>query len=120
MSKTDIAGIFPEEAVMWLVSAARTGEAGSRARIFEIDRVTKMLRQKYPAKFSENSPASFIQRKPPAKRTETGLHWRAKLTNEDVELIRQLHEGGMGVTAIAKKFSVHKSHISRVTRYRAR
>ena len=48
------------------------------------------------------------------------MHWRAKLTDQEVELIRQLHEGGMGVTAIARKFEVSKSHVSRITRYLAR
>lgn len=114
MSKTDIAGIFPEEAVMWLVSAARTGETGSLQRIVAIDKAIEKCRWHYPERFLQ---AAF----PICETSKRGqLHWRAKLSNQEIELIRQLHDGGMGVTAIAKKFSVHKSHISRVTRYRVR
>ena len=47
-------------------------------------------------------------------------HWRAKLTDREVELMRQLHEDGMRVTEIAAKFDISKSHVSRITRYLSR
>ncbi len=47
-------------------------------------------------------------------------HWRAKLTDREIELIRQLHEDGMSVTEIAIKFDISKSHVSRITRYLSR
>ncbi len=48
------------------------------------------------------------------------MHWRAKLTDREVELMRQLHEDGMRVTEIAVKFDISKSHVSRITRYLSR
>ena len=48
------------------------------------------------------------------------MHWRAKLTDREVELMRQLHDDGMRVTEIAIKFGVSKSHVSRITRYLSR
>lgn len=82
-------------------------------RMIEIDRAKERCRRWYPERFlPEPSPCEFIKR--------GQLHWRSKLTNREIELIRELHETGMGVIAIAKKFGVSKSHISRVTRYHAR
>ena len=47
-------------------------------------------------------------------------HNRAKLTDHDVELIRQLHEGGMKQIVIAKKFDCSPANISEIVNYRHR
>ena len=47
-------------------------------------------------------------------------HHRAKLTDEDVELIRLLRESGMKIKEIARKFECSPSNISEITNYRHR
>ena len=47
-------------------------------------------------------------------------HHRAKLTDDDVELIRLLREGGMNAVEIARKFECSPSNISMITNYRSR
>lgn len=47
-------------------------------------------------------------------------HHRAKLTDRDVELIRQLHEDGMSYRVIAEKFEVSKMLVCYVCTYRRR
>ena len=47
-------------------------------------------------------------------------HHRAKLTDDDVELIRLLREGGMRVKEIAKKFECTPQNISTIVHYRSR
>ncbi len=47
-------------------------------------------------------------------------HHRAKLTDDDVELIRLLREGGMKVKEIAKKFECTPQNISTIIHYRSR
>ena len=47
-------------------------------------------------------------------------HHRAKLTDDDVELIRLLREGGMKVKEIAKKFECTPENISLIVNYRTR
>ena len=47
-------------------------------------------------------------------------HHNAKLTDHDVELIRQLHEGGMKQKVIAKKFDCSPANISEIVNYRHR
>lgn len=47
-------------------------------------------------------------------------HHRAKLTDHDVELIRQLHEEGMSYTTIARKFDVSRSMVGRICRFERR
>ena len=47
-------------------------------------------------------------------------HHRAKLTDDDVELIRLLREGGMKVKEIAKKFECTPQNISTIVHYRSR
>ena len=48
------------------------------------------------------------------------LHHRAKLTDHDVELIRELHEGGMAYAEIARKFEVSRSLVGRICRFERR
>ncbi len=47
-------------------------------------------------------------------------HPRAKLTDHEVEMIRQLHEQGVSYRKLAKKFDVGKSTVSSICRYRRR
>lgn len=47
-------------------------------------------------------------------------HQRAKLTDRDVELIRELHEGGMSYGKIAVKFEVGKSTVQDICTFRRR
>ncbi|MGV8955308.1 MAG: hypothetical protein ACOH2M_29700 [Cypionkella sp.] len=47
-------------------------------------------------------------------------HPRAKLTDGEVELVRQLNEGGMGYGTIALKFEVSKSAVAWICRYERR
>lgn len=47
-------------------------------------------------------------------------HWAGKLTDEDVDLIRELHEDGMGVMEIANKFDVSHGHVSDICQYMQR
>ena len=47
-------------------------------------------------------------------------HHRAKLTDDDVELIRLLREGGMKVKEIAKNFECTPQNISTIVNYRSR
>jgi len=47
-------------------------------------------------------------------------HHRAKLTDEDVELIRLLQESGMKLVEIAKKFECSPQNIWMIVNYRSR
>jgi len=48
-------------------------------------------------------------------------HHRAKLTDHDVELIRELHEEhGLGYRTLAKKFEVSRSLIRHICKYTLR
>lgn len=47
-------------------------------------------------------------------------HQHAKLTDGEVELIRQLNEGGMGYARIAMKFDISKSAVAAICRYERR
>lgn len=47
-------------------------------------------------------------------------HQHAKLTNHDVDLIRDLHEQGMTYRVIAEKFECSKSTIAGICQYRRR
>lgn len=48
------------------------------------------------------------------------LHHRAKLTDRDVELIRQLHEEGMTYATISLKFDVSRGTVGRLCRFERR
>lgn len=47
-------------------------------------------------------------------------HHRARLTDAEVDLVRELHEAGMPYDALAKKFAVSKWSIGRICRYERR
>jgi IS30 family transposase len=47
-------------------------------------------------------------------------HPRAKLTDHDVDLIRELHEAGLSYRVIAIKFSVAKSTVRDIVKCRRR
>lgn len=47
-------------------------------------------------------------------------HQRAKLSNEEVELIRSLYEQGMSYRQLAEKFGVNYWHVGRLCRYERR
>ena len=47
-------------------------------------------------------------------------HHRAKLTNRDVELIRQMHEEKIARSVIAEKFDVSVSTVDKIANYRRR
>lgn len=47
-------------------------------------------------------------------------HQRAKLTDDEVELIRRLHEQGESYAKLAKKFGVCRWHVGRLCRYERR
>lgn len=48
-------------------------------------------------------------------------HHQAKLTDHDVELIRQLHEeGGLTHRELAEKFDCSRQNISAIVNYRSR
>ncbi|MDR5743268.1 helix-turn-helix domain-containing protein [Caballeronia sp. LZ029] len=47
-------------------------------------------------------------------------HQRAKLSNRDVELIRQMHEEKITRRVIAEKFGVSVSLVDKVANYRRR
>lgn len=47
-------------------------------------------------------------------------HWRQTLTDHDVELIRALHDEGLGVQEIAIKFEVTKATISKIVNFTSR
>ncbi len=47
-------------------------------------------------------------------------HQNAKLTNDEVELIRTMHGDGMSYKALAKKFEVSKSLIALICRFERR
>jgi len=43
-----------------------------------------------------------------------------KLTDREVELMRTMHEQGIGLTALAKGFEITKASVWRIVTYRAR
>lgn len=47
-------------------------------------------------------------------------HQNAKLTNEEVERIRELNRDGMGYGTLAEKFEVSKSAVAAICRYERR
>lgn len=47
-------------------------------------------------------------------------HHRSKLSDQEVELIRLLREGGMQIKLIAKKFECTPQNISAIVNYRSR
>jgi Mor family transcriptional regulator len=47
-------------------------------------------------------------------------HQRAKLTDADVERIRQLHADGMGYKTLARKFDVSPEAIRDIVKFRRR
>lgn len=47
-------------------------------------------------------------------------HPRAKLTDHDVEVIRQLHEQGMFYYQIAEKFGISRHTVGSICRFRRR
>lgn len=47
-------------------------------------------------------------------------HQHARLTDGEVELIRQLHDGGMSYKKIADKFGVGKSTVADIVKCRRR
>lgn len=48
-------------------------------------------------------------------------HARARLTDGEVEMIRQLHESGeLGYRRIARKFEISKRHVRDLVHYRRR
>lgn len=47
-------------------------------------------------------------------------HQRAKLSDAAVETIRELHEGGMSYSVIARKFEIAKSTVQDICTYRRR
>ncbi|MDR5772093.1 MULTISPECIES: helix-turn-helix domain-containing protein [unclassified Caballeronia] len=47
-------------------------------------------------------------------------HQHAKLSDRDVELMRQLREGGMSQRDIAEKFEVSVSLVDKIVNYRRR
>lgn len=47
-------------------------------------------------------------------------HHRAKLTDHEVELIRQLHEDGLSYGQLADKFGVNKATVADICKYRRR
>lgn len=49
-----------------------------------------------------------------------GRHHNARLTDHEVETIRQLYADGMRATAIARKFGVTKGYLSKLLRHLAR
>ena len=61
----------------------------------------------------------------PVKRNENGYrigesHHRAKLTDREIELARQLHDGGMSVTDVANKMDISKGYASKILSHRQR
>lgn len=47
-------------------------------------------------------------------------HHRAKLTDHDIDLIRELHEEGLSYKVIAEKFQVGKSTVADIVKCRRR
>jgi DNA invertase Pin-like site-specific DNA recombinase len=47
-------------------------------------------------------------------------HHRAKVSDHDVELMRELHDDGMKVSEIARKFDCARSTVSDIVHYRHR
>lgn len=47
-------------------------------------------------------------------------HQGAKLTNHEVEMIRELHAAGMSYTELSVKFEVSKSLIAQICRFERR
>lgn len=48
------------------------------------------------------------------------LHPKAVLTDHEVELVRQLHEQGVGYKTLVKKFEVSKRSIRDICSYKTR
>lgn len=48
------------------------------------------------------------------------MHYAAKLTDHEVEIVRQLHDEGLSYLEIAKKFGVSKPSIQRICTHRTR
>ena len=58
----------------------------------------------------------------PAKRNSNGYrigdsHHNARLTDHEIELMRQLRAEGMKVRELARKFGVSKGYVSKVVAY---
>jgi hypothetical protein len=47
-------------------------------------------------------------------------HGRAKLTDRDVELLRQLRDQGWSLTHLAEKFDLSRRHVLRICSHRQR
>ncbi|MCX8567045.1 MAG: hypothetical protein ON057_001772 [Glomeribacter sp. 1016415] len=47
-------------------------------------------------------------------------HHMARLTNREVELIRDLHDEGMGYEALAEKFEISRWTVGRICRFECR
>lgn len=61
----------------------------------------------------------------PVKRNRKGWrvgdsHHNAKLTDHEIELLRQLFADGMTVCELASKFDISKGHVSKIIGYRQR
>lgn len=72
-----------------------------------------------------NEPAPPTARKVFVAVNEKGVrigesHQNAKLTDHEVELIRQLHEDGLTYEVIAEKFECSKSTIAMICQYNRR
>lgn len=58
----------------------------------------------------------FTSANHPATQRAGEHHWCAKLSNNDVKAICELHASGVNQTQIAKQYSVHSATISRIVR----
>ena len=47
-------------------------------------------------------------------------HHRAKLTDHEIDLIRELYDDGMSISEIARKFEIGKSHCWDICHYTVR
>jgi hypothetical protein len=57
---------------------------------------------------------------PPVSGRAGQTHWKAKLTDDQVEEARVLHDGGWGYRRIARRFAVPRSTIQFICTYRRR
>lgn len=60
-------------------------------------------------------------KKPGETRRHSAPHWRAKLTDEEVELIRELYEDGLwSYSALGVVFEVSRYTVRDIVKYRRR
>jgi len=75
--------------------------------------IAPAMRHAWPAS-KQPPPGMRIQKLNDSGRPVGELHFHAKLSDADVDLIHELRDGGMSLSMIAKKFGVQKAAVWKI------